>query len=88
MKRCATFFTAAVLALGLAGAARAADKPERTWAAKCSSCHGETGKGDTAKGKEMGVKDYTSPDWQKGITDDKIKAGIENGAFGSKEVGS
>jgi mono/diheme cytochrome c family protein len=79
MKRFATACTAAVFALGFASAAFAADKPERTWAAKCASCHGEAGKGDTPKGKELGAKDYSAADWQKSKTDDQIKAGIENG---------
>ncbi len=56
-----------------------ADKTQRTWQAKCASCHGEDGKGQTKKGKEMGVKDMTAAAWQKQMTDDKIQKGIENG---------
>ena len=56
-----------------------ADKTERTWQAKCASCHGDDGKGQTAKGKEMGIKDMTSAAWQKGLTDEKIQKGIEDG---------
>ena len=74
MKR--LFIAFAIIA---AAATAQADKTERTWGAKCSSCHGDAGKGDTAKGKELGVKDYTSADWQKSKTDAQIQAGIENG---------
>ncbi len=81
MKR---FITAAwILAVGfsLAGSmARAEDKKtERTWKAKCSSCHGPDGKGDTEKGKKMKVADYTSKDWQGKVTDDELKKAISEG---------
>ncbi len=56
-----------------------ADKTERTWQAKCASCHGDDGKGQTAKGKEMGIKDMTSAAWQKEVTDEKMQKGIEDG---------
>src|SRR5438046_256445 len=32
---------------------------------KCSVCHGEDGKGQTAKGKKLKVKDVRSPEIQK-----------------------
>jgi mono/diheme cytochrome c family protein len=32
---------------------------------KCSVCHGEDGKGQTAKGKKLKVKDVRSPEVQK-----------------------
>ncbi len=54
-------------------------KTERTWKAKCSSCHGADGKGQTDQGKKMGVADYTAADWQKGRTDDQLKAAISDG---------
>jgi mono/diheme cytochrome c family protein len=70
----------ALLVLALSAApALAADKIERTWQAKCASCHGEDGKGQTTKGKEMGIRDVTTAAWQKDFTDEKIKAAIENG---------
>ena len=56
-----------------------AGKTERTWQAKCASCHGDDGKGQTTKGKEMGVKDMSSAAWQKEATDAKIQKGIEDG---------
>lgn len=62
------------------GTARAeADKKTiRTWKAKCSSCHGEDGKGATEQGKKMEVRDMTSADFAK-ETDAKMKDAITNG---------
>ena len=34
-------------------------KTVRTWKAKCASCHGADGKGDTDQGKKLGVVDLT-----------------------------
>ena len=36
-------------------------KAERAWKAKCASCHGQTGKGDTEQGKKLKVEDMTAP---------------------------
>ncbi len=78
-----------VLAFGavalLAAPAGAADKAQRTFNAKCASCHGENGKGDTKKGKEMKVADMTTAAWQKDNTDDKIKKAIESGVNETKD---
>ena len=68
------------------GTARAeADKKTiRTWKAKCSSCHGEDGKGATEQGKKMGVRDMTSADFAK-ETDAKMKDAITNGLKQTKD---
>jgi len=62
----------------LVAATASADKIERTWQAKCASCHGDDGKGQTQKGKEMGLRDMTSAAFQKESDADLQKA-IENG---------
>jgi mono/diheme cytochrome c family protein len=54
-------------------------KTVRTWKAKCSSCHGEDGKAATEQGKKMGVRDMTTADFWKGLTDAKMKDAIANG---------
>ena len=54
-------------------------KIERTWKGKCAACHGADGKGQTDQGKKLGVKDYTSPEWQKSKTDDQLKKSITDG---------
>src|SRR5712692_8516556 len=38
---------------------------EATYKAKCAMCHGPDGKGETATGKSMKVKDFASEDVQK-----------------------
>ena len=52
---------------------------ERAWKAKCASCHGADGKGQTDQGKKMAVADMTTAAWQKELTDEKIKAAINDG---------
>jgi mono/diheme cytochrome c family protein len=75
-----TWMIAAAVLFPLAAARADVDKKtERTWKAKCASCHGADGKGQTDQGQKMGISDYTSAAWQKGITDDQIKAAINNG---------
>ncbi len=52
---------------------------ERTWRAKCASCHGADGKGQTEQGKKMQIADMTTADWQAKFDDAKIKAAISDG---------
>jgi cytochrome c553 len=66
--------------LGSASASAADKKAERTWKAKCASCHGADGKGDTDQGKKMKLADMTSAGWHNKITDAKIRDAILNGA--------
>ena len=75
-------FSATLFALALASIAKAAEIPARTWAANCNSCHGTDGKGATTKGKQMGVRDFSTAVWQSSTTDDKIKIAIVNGMQG------
>jgi mono/diheme cytochrome c family protein len=53
-------------------------KTERLWKAKCSSCHGQTGKGDTDKGKQLKVEDMTTAAYQ-AKSDDVLKTAITDG---------
>jgi len=39
-----------------------ADDTEALYKSKCQACHGADGKGDTAAGKKLGVKDFHSPE--------------------------
>ena len=64
--------------------AQADKKVERAWKAKCSSCHGQTGKGDTEKGQQMKIADMTSAEFQ-AKKDDELKNAILNGV--KKEKG-
>ena len=54
-------------------------KTEREWRAKCAFCHGESGKGDTAMGKQMAIGDFSTSSWQAAFTDDKIQSAIFSG---------
>lgn len=59
-------------------------KVERAWKAKCSSCHGAAGKGDTEKGQQMKIADMTSAEFQ-AKKDDELKKAINDGV--KKEKG-
>jgi len=75
------FLKVLLAALVCAAAARADVDPKivRTWKAKCASCHGVDGKGDTETGKKAKISDFTKAEWQKSKTDAQIKGAIENG---------
>ena len=69
-----------LLLLGAAVGARADDpKTARTWKAKCGSCHGADGKGDTEQGRKVKIADFSSAEWQKSKSDADIKTAIEGG---------
>ena len=69
--------TAAIIPLS--ARAEVDKKTERTWKAKCASCHGADGKGQTDQGQKMGISDYTDAAWQKSKTDADIKKAISDG---------
>ena len=73
-------------------AAALAGAPE-TFAGKCAGCHGKDGKGQTAMGKKLNIKDLTDAkvqaaakdaDWEKVITDGAKDAGGKVVMYGSK----
>jgi mono/diheme cytochrome c family protein len=59
----------ASLSLSVAGAC--ADDTAALYKSKCQACHGPDGRGDTAAGKKVGVKDFHSPEVAK-LTDDEL----------------
>ncbi len=70
----------AVLALSaFAVRAEVDKKTERTWKAKCASCHGADGKAETDTGKKAGIPNYADPAFQKSKTDAQLKEAISNG---------
>lgn len=79
--------TSALLLLVVPGraAAEVDKKVLRTWKAKCASCHGDDGKASTEQGKKMGVRDMTSADFWKDVTDAKMKDAITNGFKQTKD---
>jgi len=75
-------FAAAIGAAAFSSNAQAAEvdkKTQRMWKAKCASCHGAAGKGDTEQGKKMAIRDMTSAAVQKEMTDDSIKKALKEG---------
>ena len=68
--------------IGIATAmnAGAADAKE-LYGSQCAKCHGADGKGQTAMGKKLAVRDYTDAKVQESITDEAafkaIKVGVK-----------
>jgi mono/diheme cytochrome c family protein len=58
--------------------ARANNTAEATFKAKCAMCHGADGKGETATGKAMKVKDFASEEVQK-MSDEDLSEAISKG---------
>ncbi|MGI9102484.1 MAG: c-type cytochrome [Terriglobales bacterium] len=77
-----------VAALVLPAFSMAADTGPELFASKCAMCHGKTGAGDTAMGKNLKLRDLSSADVQK-ASDKELKDTINKGkgkmpAYGSK----
>ena len=62
----------------LSTATFAADSAADVYKSKCASCHGPEGKGDSAMGKSLKLKDLASDDVQK-MSDADLTGIIENG---------
>ena len=67
----------ALLALCAAGA-YAQDDAAALYKSKCQVCHGADGKGDTAAGKKLGVKDFHSPEVAK-MSDAELIEAVKKG---------
>jgi cbb3-type cytochrome c oxidase subunit III len=52
--------------------------------AKCVTCHGEDGRGDTDKGRKLKVPDFTSAKWSEETSDKEILQTIRNGTKDKK----
>jgi mono/diheme cytochrome c family protein len=79
MKKNLWIATVIAALMPLAARAEVDKKTERTWKAKCASCHGVDGKGQTDQGTKMGIPDYTTAAWQKDTSDADIKKAITEG---------
>jgi mono/diheme cytochrome c family protein len=73
----AAFVLAAIAFLSAPAKADAA-AAEATYKAKCAMCHGPDGKGETATGKAMKVKDFASEEVQK-MSDEDLSEAISKG---------
>ncbi len=66
------------------GAAALADDVAENWRAKCKSCHGELGKGDTKAGQKLRVPDFSLSAWQGKHADEAIRTAIVDGVPDTK----
>ena len=60
------------------------DPKELFTKAKCVTCHGEDGRGDTEKGRKLKAPDFTSAKWSEETTDKEIRETIRNGVKDKK----
>jgi mono/diheme cytochrome c family protein len=70
--------TVVVALLLLCTRTRADDKSAATYKAKCSTCHGADGKGDTPAGKSTKARSFADPEVVK-ASDDDLAGIIEKG---------
>ena len=67
----------------------ASQHPSATFVEYCAKCHGEDGKGQTPKGKQLMARDFTDAEWQSAKSDADLvktvtKGGEDMPAFGKK----
>jgi mono/diheme cytochrome c family protein len=62
----------------LCATTRADDKSAATYKAKCATCHGADGKGDTPAGKSTKVRSFADPEVAK-ASDDDLAGIVEKG---------
>lgn len=61
--------------------AAAQAEADSVWQTRCSTCHGTGGKGDGAAAAALNPKprDFSSAEWQKSVTDERIEKVIVEG---------
>lgn len=61
--------------------AAAVQEADTVWQQRCTTCHGPAGKGDGAAAVALNPKprDFSSAEWQKGVTDEHIEKVIVEG---------
>jgi cytochrome c553 len=77
MKNTLAILAAACVA-GFVGSANAADVATN-YKTLCVKCHGADGKGQTAMGKKVGIKDYTDAKVQEKFTDEEAIKSLKEG---------
>ncbi len=55
------------------------DPKELFSTSKCTTCHGEDGRGDTEQGRKLNVPDFTDKKWSEQTSDKKMVSAIRNG---------
>lgn len=74
------------VAVCLASTALAQDSAADLWKAKCKGCHGEDGKAHTRMGEKEKIPDFTNPEFQQKMTDDKLRDVITNGSKDNEKM--
>jgi mono/diheme cytochrome c family protein len=69
---------ALVMMLAMPAFADAPPAAVRMFKAKCASCHGADGKGQTDQGKKLGIRDMSAAAWQAEHTDAKLQDILAN----------
>ncbi|WP_434386944.1 c-type cytochrome [Melittangium boletus] len=78
---------ALLLSLSLAAVVHAEEETAaETWTAKCKSCHGGDGKGQTQMGKKEAIDDLSLPSWQSAHDDAAIRQVIAEGSPKNKKM--
>jgi mono/diheme cytochrome c family protein len=53
--------------------------PSELYKQYCAKCHGEDGKADTPKGKQLMARNFTDTEWQAGESDSELIKSVTNG---------
>ena len=75
-------FFVAIAALGVAAYGVGADAdahPSELFKQNCAKCHGESGKADTQKGKNLKARNFTDAEWQADVTDSQLIKSVTDG---------
>lgn len=78
----------AIAGLGI-GLYAAEPHPSETFRQYCMKCHGEDGKAQTPKGKQLKAQNFTDEEWQQHKSDQELikivtEGGMDMPAFGKK----
>ena len=55
------------------------EHPSDTFKQYCAKCHGEDGRADTPKGKQMKARNFTDAEWQQSKSDSELIDSVTNG---------
>jgi mono/diheme cytochrome c family protein len=53
--------------------------PSELFKQYCAKCHGEDGKADTPKGKQLMARKFTDAEWQAGVTNSELVKSVTEG---------